>query len=108
MYSWFELSIHIGTQQRNRQCGLVYVSKYTNLVFKGKWRYETYVIAEQSSQYQIYVAHKCKCFLYEWAVKASCSAKVCEMKSICGMTFSSIYMPSSQDLKSYYHNLPAC
>lgn len=57
--SWFELGIHTGTRQRDRQCGLVYVSKYTNSVCKGKWRYETYDIAELKSQYQIYVVHKC-------------------------------------------------
>lgn len=32
------------------------------------------------------------------------SAEVCEMKSIHCMTFDSIYMPSSQDPKSYSHN----
>lgn len=58
--SWFELGSHIGTRQRDRQCGLVYVSKYTNSVCKGKWRYETYETAELKSQYQIYVVHKCK------------------------------------------------
>lgn len=91
--SWIQLRSHIGVGQRNRQCGLVYVSKYTNLVFKGKWRYETYDIAELNSQYQIYVLRKCKCFICEWAATALRSAEVCEMKSICGTTSGSIYMP---------------
>lgn len=58
--SWFELGIHIGTRQRDRQCGLVYISKYTHWACRGKWRYETYETVGLKSQYQIYVVHKCK------------------------------------------------
>lgn len=49
-----------GTRHRDRQCGPVYVFEYTNSLCKGKWRYETYDIAELKSQYEIYVVHKCK------------------------------------------------